>query len=212
MNTLTLYDVASIRAAILFLISSLVFSSSGIAQDKPNQTAVVDSFKQKIHEVLNSENTVSGIEHARVISSEAVAKPVHAKRKMVHKDGTPCGAFHSGWCHDIWVDDSGGQYVDDAGKPCDPAEKPNCHVPGPPHLEWRRSYTEKVSDFSFDVKITDSLVTPYTGVLNYKQVFWETAGHPTKEEAQADSNFVRSWTNPQTSTYGYQDGQWKLLK
>lgn len=198
------------KVSLLFLIPFLVFSSSS-AQDKPSQAAVVDSFKQKIHDVLGIENAVSGKEHVSVISNEATT-PVHAKRKMVHKDGSPCGAFHSGWCHDIWVDDSGEQFLDDTGKPCDPAQRPNCHVSGPPHVVWRKSYSEPISDYSFDVKVTDSLVTPYTGVLSYKQVFWETAEHPTKEEAQADNNFVRSLTGPQTFTYGYQEGQWKLLK
>ena len=191
--------------AILLLFSLLPFSSSGSAQDKPTQAAVVESFKQEIHEFLNTENPASGIEHARVVSSESIA-PVHAKRKMVRKDGTPCGAFHSGWCHDVWVDDFGEQYTDSKGKGCNPEQHTeNC-------LAWARVYDDPVLDFSFDVRVTDSLVTPYTGILSYKRVSHSTAGHATKEGAAKDSDFGTSVSVPLTLTYGYQDGKWKLLK
>ncbi len=65
---------------------------------------------------------------------------------------------------------------------------------------------------SFDVKLTDSLVTPYTGILTYTEVSWSTAKHATKEEAEKDSNFTSSLSNSHTFTYGYQNGMWNLLK
>jgi hypothetical protein len=203
------------RMSLVGLIVLLVgFSSAAGAQDKrPDQAAIVDSFKQKIQEVLNKENLDKGVERATVVSSEAKTSAVHVKRKMVHKDGTPCGAFHSGWCHDIWVDDSGAEYINSAGKPCDPAQHPDaCHVMGKPKLVWTKLYTAVVSKYSFDVKVTDSLVTPYTGILSYTEVSWFTAEHPTKEEAEKDNNFTSSLPNSFTLTYGYQDGKWVFLK
>ncbi len=44
-----------------------------------------------------NENLATGLEHAAVVSTEASVFP--GKKKMVHKDGTPCGAFHTGGCH-----------------------------------------------------------------------------------------------------------------
>jgi hypothetical protein len=186
------------------------------AQDKrPDQAAIVDSFKQKIQEVLNKENSDKGWDHATVVSSEAKPSAVHAKKKYLHKDGTPCSSIPWG-CYLRWVDDSGTQYVNSAGKPCDPTEHPEtCHVMGKPavkNLVWFKGYTALVSDYGFDVRVTDSLVTPYTGILRYSQVSWFTAEHPTKEEAEKDNNFISSLSNSFTFTYGYQDGQWKLLK
>ena len=198
------------------------FSGAARTQDtRPSQAAIVDSFKQNIQDVLKDDNARRGVEHATVVSRSVEAPPPpapHAKRKMVHKDGTPCGAFHSGWCHDVWVDDSGAEYVNAAGKPCDPTEHPDtCHTgtsatKPPVKLAWRKEYTETVSQYGFDVKVTDSLVTPYTGVLNYKEVILATAEHPTQKEAEQDNSFSPYLNIPLTFTYGYQDGKWVPLK
>ncbi len=198
------------------------FSGAGWTQDnRPSQAAIVDSFKQKIQDVLKDDNSRRGVEHATVMSRPVEAPPPpapHAKRKVVHKDGTPCGAFHSGWCHSVWVDDCGAEYVNSAGKPCDPTEHPdNCHAGTPAakpsvNLVWRKLYSETVSQHGFDVKVTDSLVTPYTGVLSYDEVTWFTAAHPTQKEAEQDNNFTSSLKTSHTSTYGYQEGKWVLLK
>jgi len=79
-------------------------------------------------------------------------------------------------------------------------------------LAWRKEYTETVSQYGFDVKVTDSLVTPYTGVLNYKEVILATAEHPTQKEAEQDNSFSPYLNIPLTFTYGYQDGKWVPLK
>ena len=60
---------------------------------------------------------------------------------------------------------------------------------------WRKQYTETVSQYGFDVKVTDSLVTPYTGVLSYDEVVWLTAEHPTEKEAEQDNSFTSSLKN-----------------
>jgi hypothetical protein len=80
------------------------------------------------------------------------------------------------------------------------------------NVVWQRRYTATVSQYGFDVKVTDSLVTPYTGVLSYDEVTWLTAEHPTQKEAEQDNNFTSSLKSSHTSTYGYQEGKWVLLK
>lgn len=203
------------KITIATILIGLALCATAAAQDK---AAVVASFKQEIRELLNTTNLSKGIEQATVASSEA--KPseppaVHAKRKMVHKDGTPCGAFHNGWCHDVWVDDAGVVFTDGMGKSCDPAQRSNtCRIswePKPKQFVWIKGYNETVSDYGFDVKVTDSLVTPYIGTLSYTVVFRFTAEHPTKEEAEKDNHFISSLPTPLTFTYGYQDEKWVLL-
>jgi hypothetical protein len=209
---------SSIVVLVVFL---LVFSRAQQAQDNPpDHAAIVASFKQKIQVFLQEDNSRRGVEHAKVLTHEVKtpAPALHATKKFVHKkDGTPCGVKNWG-CHFIWVDDSGAQYLDSDGKPCDPARYPEtCHVQtaaakSPVNAVWWKFYVAKVSDYSFDVKVTDSLVTPYSGVLSYTVVTWRTEDHPTNEEAEKDNNFTSSWSDSVTHTFGYQDGQWKLLK
>lgn len=193
-------ELKILRSASSLLIVFLSFSAVA-AQDKPpDKTAVVDSFKQKIQEVLNNENLGKGLEHATAVSTETSMFP--GKKKMVHKDGTPCGAFHTGWCHYVWLDESGAEYLNRGGKPCG----------GDTCVAWAKGYIATVSTYSFDVKLTDSLVTPYTGILTYSEVFWSTTEHATKEGAEKDSNFTSSLSTSYTFTYGDQNGQWNLLK
>jgi hypothetical protein len=189
------------------MVVFLTVSSALIrAQDKrPDQNAVVDTFKQKIQETLTFENSHRGVEHATVNSAEG--RPPSAKTKWVHKDGTPCNiTFHASRCYEGWVDGSGTEYANSAGKPCYSARQADSC------LIWSRHYSAIVSKYSFDVKATDSLITPYTGILSYTDVSWFTVDHATKEAAEKDDNFTSSLTDSFTFTYGYQDGQWKLLK
>ncbi|MGC1187777.1 MAG: hypothetical protein WA871_10325 [Candidatus Acidiferrales bacterium] len=189
------------KFAIRALFTALLITFSLAAQDKPpDKTAIVDSFKQKIQDFVNSENSAAGPEHAKVNSIDT--PPLNAKKKMLHKDGTPCTAFHTGMCHWAWVDESGGEYLNSAGKPCG----------GDSCIVWMNAYIASVSADNFDVKQTDSLVTPYTGILTYTEISWSTADHATKDEAEKDSNFSLLPSESLTSTYGYQDGQWNLLK
>ena len=191
----------NLHPASSLLVVFLVTLSAVAAQDKPpDKTAIVDSFKQKIQQVLRDENLITGLEHATTVSTEASAFP--GKKKMVHKDGTPCGAFHADVCHYAWLDDSGAEYINAAGKPCG----------GNICVAWTRAYIATVSTYSFDVKLTDSLVTPYTGILTYAEVLWSTTMHATKEGAEKDHNFTSSRSESYTFTYGYQSGEWNLLK
>jgi hypothetical protein len=132
--------------------------------------------------------------------------------------------WHSGRCYQGFTDDSATLYVNSKGVPCNPNKNPDtCSANGvtaaakltaakQPVASWRKRYTEEVSQYGFDVKVTDSLVTPYTGVLSYDEVTWVTAEHPSQKEAEQDDNFTSSLKTPHTSTYGYQEGKWVFLK
>jgi hypothetical protein len=165
-----------------------------------------------------------------------VIVPVQGKGMMagfVNKDGSPCKTWHTSRCYQGFTDDHGALYVNSKGVPCNPNNKPDtctangvtaaakraaaeaaAAVASKPSVRtvWWRSYAAPVLQYDFDVKVTDSLVTPYTAVLSYSQVFWSTADHSTKEEAVQDNDFTRSETHPHTATYGYQEGKWVLLK
>ena len=218
------------------------FSTTVGAQDKqPDKAAIVDSFKQKIQDVLKAENSERGPEHAEFVSRNVetpappaapVIVPIQGKGLMaglVLKDGSPCKYMHTGRCYQGFTDSSGALYVDAKGVPCNPEKHPDtCSANGvtaaaklaaaqaaaKPTVKvlWRRQYTGTVSQYGFDVKVTDSLVTPYTGVLSYDEVAWSTAEHPAQKEAEQDNNFTPSSKTPHTSTYGYQEGKWVFLK
>jgi len=218
------------------------FSGAGWTQDnRPSQAAIVDSFKQKIQDVLKAENSKRGPEHAEFVSRNVetpappaapVIVPIQGKGLMagyVYKDGSPCKTWHSGRCYQGFTDSSGALYVNSKGVPCNPEKNPDtCSANGVTaaaklaaakaaakpivNVLWRKQYTETVSQYGFDVKVTDSLVTPYTGVLSYDEVTWFTAEHPTQKEAEQDNNFTSSLKTSHTSTYGYQEGKWVLLK
>jgi hypothetical protein len=218
------------------------FSGAVWAQDKrPDQAAIVDSFKQKIQDVLKAENSKRGPEHAEFVSRNVetpappaapVIVPIQGKGLMagyVLKDGSPCKTWHTGRCYQGFTDSSGALYVNSKGVPCNPEKNPDtCSANGVTaaaklaaakaaakpivNVLWRKRYTATVSEFGFDVRVTDSLVTPYTGVFSYSEVIWLTAEHPTKEEAEQDSNFTSSLQSSHTLTYGYQDGKWVFLK
>jgi hypothetical protein len=216
-------------------LAVLLVGFSGAAQDKrPDQAAIVDSFKQKIHDVLMAENSKRGPEHSELVSRNVetpaapVIVPIQGKGLMagyVNKDGSPCKTWHTGRCYQGFTDSSGALYVDSKGVPCNPEKHPDtCSANGVTaaaklaaakpivNVLWRKRYTATVSEFGFDVKVTDSLVTPYTGVLSYDEVTWFTTEHPTQKEAEQDNSFTSSLKSSHTSTYGYQDGKWVLLK
>jgi hypothetical protein len=225
-----------IRSALVILtVSLMVLSGLAWAQEKrPDQAAIVDSFKEKIQDVLKAENSKRGPEHAEFVSrnEETPAPPVIVPIQgkgfnggWVLKDGSPCKTWRTVGtrCYQGFTDSSGALYVDIKGVPCNPEKHPDtCSADGVTaaaklaaakpiiHVVWRKQYTAAVSEFSFDVKVTDSLVTPYTGVFSYNEVILLTAEHPTKEEAAQDNQFIPH-SRSCTETYGHQEGQWVLL-
>lgn len=67
------------KFAIRALFTALLITFSLAAQDKPpDKTAIVDSFKQKIQDFVNSENSAAGPEHAKVNSIDT---PHSTRRK-----------------------------------------------------------------------------------------------------------------------------------
>lgn len=212
------------------------YSGAALTQDtRPSQAAIVDSFKQEIQDVLKAENSRRGPEHAEFVSRNVETPappaivPIQGKGLMagyVRKDGSPCKAVRlTGRCYEGFTDSSGALYVNSKGVPCNPEKHPDtCSANGMTagaklaaakptvNVLWRKQYTETVSQYGFDVKVTDSLVTPYTGVLSYDKVTWYTAEHPTQKEADQDNDFTSSLKSSHTSTYGYQEGKWVLLK
>jgi len=211
------------------------FSGRVLAQEsRPDQAAIVASFKQNIQDVLKSDNSVRGPEHAEVVSRDVetpaapVIVPIQGKGLMagyVLKDGSPCKTWHTGRCYQGFTDNSGALYVNSKGEPCNPEKNPDtCSANGVTaaaklaaarpivNTLWRKRYKETVSQYGFDVKVTDSLVTPYTGALSYDEITWFTTEHPTQKEADQDNKFTSSLKSSHASTYGYQEGKWVLLK
>jgi hypothetical protein len=77
--------------------------------------------------------------------------------------------------------------------------------------EWRKYYSE-IYDYHWDVKVTDSLVSPYIGTESELSEVHLTAPHPTKAEAQKDDNFVNvNGPTLVTTTWTYSDGRWNFV-
>jgi hypothetical protein len=74
---------------------------------------------------------------------------------------------------------------------------------------WVKEYFEPNSDSaSIDVQKTTSLITPYTGKLDFQLVRHMTGFHKTREDAAADSSFVKTTIAIHHHTYAFQDGKW----
>jgi hypothetical protein len=77
--------------------------------------------------------------------------------------------------------------------------------------KWLKISLE-ASDFSIDVRKTDSLVSPYIGTLDFTVTIRFTANHETRAEAEADSSFVgdsgKGIIEPHKHIYAFQDGKW----
>ena len=77
---------------------------------------------------------------------------------------------------------------------------------------WMKSKIS-VSDSSYDVQKSSSIVSPYIGILNYKVVLYNTKKQPTKELAEND-NFFESPGIPGTAriTFAFQSNKWVVKK
>jgi len=74
-------------------------------------------------------------------------------------------------------------------------------------LDWRRTYDDPVENYDIDVKPTDSLVTPYLGILKFTIVFHNTAMHNSRERAEKDQKF-KTLSTPVRVEFNYQEGNW----
>lgn len=80
-------------------------------------------------------------------------------------------------------------------------------LPGDPG--WKKVKHE-VGEYSIDVRRTDSLISPYVGVLQFSLKFYITASHPTREEAERDVAFKILGSSTHEHTYVFQDEQWVI--
>ena len=74
---------------------------------------------------------------------------------------------------------------------------------------WVSEYFEPdPASASIDVEKTNSLVSPYTGSLDFRLIRHRTAFHASRQDAASDSNFVQqdSWVHKHT--YAHQEKQW----
>jgi hypothetical protein len=73
--------------------------------------------------------------------------------------------------------------------------------------KWRKQDFEP-GTYSVDVKRTNSLVSPYVGMLNFSMTMRYTADHRTRAEAEKDGNFIGSGVFLHRHVYALQDGAW----
>lgn len=84
------------------------------------------------------------------------------------------------------------------------------HIIGGPGKGWHKVKDEP-GEYSIDVRRTDSLVTPYTGILQFSLTGYATVDHPTREEAERDTAFVKDLGRvTHEHTYAFQEGQWVI--
>lgn len=73
---------------------------------------------------------------------------------------------------------------------------------------WVRGYYLPDRNYNIDIRSTDSLISPYTGICEFTLVSHWTDFHKTKEEAERDDNFIRVESDKHRHTYAFQDGHW----
>jgi hypothetical protein len=74
---------------------------------------------------------------------------------------------------------------------------------------WVQQYYEAdVSSAEIDVQRTSSLISPYTGKLEFRMIRRYTAFHKSREEAVVDTVFSRVEVTTHRHNYAYQDGKW----
>ena len=71
---------------------------------------------------------------------------------------------------------------------------------------WSGTKLSQDTTFSFDVKKTDSLVTPYLGILTLNGVVEDSPCAPTPDEAFANSNFSPRYVSIEMIAYYNFDG------
>jgi hypothetical protein len=73
---------------------------------------------------------------------------------------------------------------------------------------WAKEYFAPDSNYGIDVKATDSLISPYSGVCEFTMTRRWTAYHSTKEDAEQDNNFINVESVKHKHTYAFQEGHW----
>jgi hypothetical protein len=74
---------------------------------------------------------------------------------------------------------------------------------------WAKEYFEPdITSAEIDVQRTTSLISPYTGKLEFRIIRHFTAFHQSREEALADTAFPKTDVVSHIHNYAYQDGRW----
>ena len=66
-------------------------------------------------------------------------------------------------------------------------------------------YSDRSSNFNYDIKVTNSLISPYVGIVIFRDKVWKKEGY-TREEC-IRSNW-KSMSFKTTWKFFYQDGKW----
>lgn len=74
--------------------------------------------------------------------------------------------------------------------------------------KWVRSWYDLDPAYSFDVQSTNSIVSPYTGFVEFTLTMNLSDAFPTREEVPQDAPKTRSRLAKHKHVYAYQDGQW----
>jgi hypothetical protein len=73
---------------------------------------------------------------------------------------------------------------------------------------WVKTYRELKPDYSIDLRVTDSLITPYLGTCAFTLIEHQTTPHDTKDGAEKDNDFVDGSTWQHRHNYSYEEGKW----
>jgi hypothetical protein len=76
---------------------------------------------------------------------------------------------------------------------------------------WKKMHHELDSESAkFDVKKTDSLVSPYVGVLEFVVHERQSPRYSSENSARQATEFPKTYNMQHRHTYSYQDGKWVL--
>jgi hypothetical protein len=73
---------------------------------------------------------------------------------------------------------------------------------------WAKKFHEALDGYRFDVRKTNSLVTPYIGELLFDIKRGKTAFHNTREKAENDDTPISQSIIKHKHTYAFQNGKW----
>lgn len=73
-------------------------------------------------------------------------------------------------------------------------------------------YYDVKPEYNIDVQATNSLITPYTGVLEFKIIRYFTGFHKNEEDARKDNNYVNKDEEAHKHYYSFQDNEWVVTK
>lgn len=182
-------------------VSLIILPGLLAAQDKaPDKAAIVESFKAKMLDVWKDLDCHSGISQAKLEkASVSTGNVVWYRIDPARRNrGALCTDKHHRDCVQLY------ELVDGRRRAY-------------------QSYTP-LKNREFGVTSSDSLVTPYVGVLRFYYVTYVTSPHLTSDWAEGDSDFhnvkISSYVESdlagftetifQVEKFGYHDGQWEL--